>query len=31
MVIDRDLNAALNLASLVNGVKAETQPDYLRS
>lgn len=32
MVIDRDLNAALNLASLVSrDVKAETQPDCLLS
>jgi putative transposase len=32
MVVDRDLNAALNLASLVSSdVKAETQPDCLGS
>jgi len=31
MVIDRDLNAARNLASLINGVKGETRPDCLGS
>jgi len=31
MIIDRDLNAALNLASLVNGVNRETHGDCLRS
>ena len=31
MVIDRDLNAALNLASLVNGVNRQTDGDCLGS